>query len=226
MPVSILLSVYWFDFLCMNCSSAMNMVDFLAVIPFYLALVLDRMEDLKLIGKAGKIIRLVRVLRIMRIFKLARHFAGLASLVETMNEAYKEMGLLLLLLAFSSFIFAMLVYFNEKDNEEPWTLFDGMLWSVMTISTVGSDASQPSSTFGKFFGGVCPIMGIFILSLPVPIIVNSFVSCYRNRKWRAEVRQKKEERMSEKRRSDIEYTKQNLVTNILEIQNKITATKL
>ena len=214
------------DVMCIDCSSAMNMVDFLAVIPFYVTLVLDQMEDVKIIGKAGKIIRLVRVLRIMRIFKLVRHFAGLSSLAETMHEAYKELGLLFLMLAFSSFVFAMLVYFNEKDNEEPWTLFDGMLWSVMTISTVGSDASQPTSTFGKFFGGVCPIMGIFILSLPVPIIVNSFVSCYRNRIWRTEVRQKKEERMSEKRKSDILHTKQNLVKNLFEIQSKITATKL
>ena len=50
---------------------------------------------------AGKIIRLVRVMRIMRIFKLVRHFAGLQSLIYTLNQAYKELGLLLLLIAVS-----------------------------------------------------------------------------------------------------------------------------
>ena len=35
----------------------------------------------------GKIIRLVRVMRIMRIFKLVRHFAGLQSLIYTLNQA-------------------------------------------------------------------------------------------------------------------------------------------
>ena len=50
----------------------MNMVDLFAITPFYLTLALDSMEDLTIIGKAGKLIRLVRVLRIMRIFKLAR----------------------------------------------------------------------------------------------------------------------------------------------------------
>ena len=40
-------------------------------------------------------------MRIMRIFKLVRHFAGLQSLIYTLNQAYKELGLLLLLIAVS-----------------------------------------------------------------------------------------------------------------------------
>ena len=201
---------------------AMNMVDLLALIPFYLTLVLEQMEDIYMIGKTGKIIRLVRVLRIMRIFKMVRHFAGLQSLAYTMQEAYKELGLLLMLVTFSAFIFSIIVYFNEKDSEVPFTLFDGMLWSVMTISTVGSDANQPTSSFGVFFGGLCPIIGVFILSLPVPIVVNSFVTCYRNRIWRDEVRQKKDERMAERRKSDMLHIQQNFVKNLIGLQKNIT----
>ena len=40
-------------------------------------------------------------MRIMRIFKLVRHFAGLQSLIFTLNQAYKELGLLLLMIAVS-----------------------------------------------------------------------------------------------------------------------------
>ena len=39
----------------------MNMVDLLAIIPFYLTLVLDQLEDLQIIAKAGKTVRLIRV---------------------------------------------------------------------------------------------------------------------------------------------------------------------
>ena len=67
-------------------------------------------------GKAGKIVRLVRVMRIMRIFKLVRHFAGLQSLIYTLNQAYKELGLLMLLVGVAVLTFASLVYFAEKDN--------------------------------------------------------------------------------------------------------------
>ena len=64
----------------------MNLVDLFAILPFYITLVLDSMEDMRIIGKAGKLVRLVRVLRIMRIFKLVRHFAGLQSLIYTLNQ--------------------------------------------------------------------------------------------------------------------------------------------
>ena len=39
----------------------MNMIDFLAIVPFYLSLLLEGLEDFQIIGKTGKIIRLVTI---------------------------------------------------------------------------------------------------------------------------------------------------------------------
>ena len=47
---------------------------------------------------------------------------------------------------------------------------------------------------GKLIGGVCALSGTFILTLPIPIVVNSFAGYYKNRLWRNEVAQKKRER--------------------------------
>ena len=44
----------------------MNMIDFFAIIPFYLSLLLEGLEDFEIIGKAGKIIRLVKVGHVLR----------------------------------------------------------------------------------------------------------------------------------------------------------------
>ena len=63
-------------------------------------------QDFEIMGKAGKIVRLVRVMRIMRIFKLVRHFAGLQSLIYTLNQAYKELGLLMLLVGVAVLTFS------------------------------------------------------------------------------------------------------------------------
>ena len=73
----------------------MNIVDFICLIPFYISLLLEGLEDVEIVGKAGKIIRFLKVLRIFRVYKMFKHFAGLQSLLYTLQQAYKELGLLL-----------------------------------------------------------------------------------------------------------------------------------
>ena len=72
----------------------LNFVDFLAIAPFFLALLLEEFQDLEIIGKAGKLIRIMRLMRILRIFKMVRHFVGLQSLFYTIYQAYKVYGIL------------------------------------------------------------------------------------------------------------------------------------
>ena len=73
----------------------MNLVDFIALLPFFISMILEELEDYQIIGKAGKIIRLMKVMRIFRVYKLFRHFAGLQSLLYTLQQAYKELGLVM-----------------------------------------------------------------------------------------------------------------------------------
>ena len=63
----------------------------------------------------------------------------------------------------------------------------------MTITTVGYDL-YPKTLLGKLTGGFCALSGVFILTLPIPIVVNSFATFYNNRLWRNEVEQKKKEK--------------------------------
>jgi len=117
----------------------MNWVDFLALIPFYANLFLQQLDDIEILAKAGKTVRLLRVLRIIRIFKLIRHFAGLQSLVSTVFEAYKELQLLMFLVMVCELVFAVLLFYAEKedslstptisthDNNSTWSFLDKIL---------------------------------------------------------------------------------------------------
>ena len=153
-------------------------------------------------------------MRILRIFKLVRHFAGLQSLFHTLQQAYQELGLLLVLVAVAILTYSSLVYFAEKDPDRSglnctdltrkivpmerdpcysWTFIESFWWGLMTLTTVGYDLN-PKTLLGKLVGGFCALSGVFILTLPIPIVVNSFAMYYKNRLWRTEVNAKKRER--------------------------------
>lgn len=93
-----------------------------------------------------------------------------------------------------------LVYFAERD-EGIWSFVDSFWFALMTLTTVGYDLN-PVTMLGKVTGGFCALLGVFILTLPIPIVVNSFASYYKNRLWRNEVAMKKRQRILEKQQRD------------------------
>ena len=80
-----------------------------------------------------------------------------------------------------------MTYFVEKEGSQ-WTFLDSFWYSLMTLTTVGYEL-QPQSTSGKLVGGLCALLGIFILTLPLPIVVNSFSTIYKNRSGRSRTKQ-------------------------------------
>ena len=49
----------------------LNVVDLLAILPYFAGYLLDELKDTAVIGRAGKVIRLIRVMRILRVFKVS-----------------------------------------------------------------------------------------------------------------------------------------------------------
>ena len=106
-------------------------------------------------------------MRILRIFKLVRHFAGLQSLLFTLRQAYKELGLLMLLVAVAILTFSSLVYFAEKEGFDSgatdvnkWTFVESFWWGLMTITTVGYDLDP------KTFLGMLSNCSILVFKSP------------------------------------------------------------
>merc|ERR1719394_350262 len=160
----------------------LNLVDLLAILPYFVSFVMEELKDTLVIGRAGKVLRLVR------------HFNGLQSLLSTLKQAYKELGLLMVLVSVCVLTFSSLIYFAEKDAANKWSFMDSFWWGLMVLTTVGYGARAPHTFAGQIIGGFCALIGVFILALPVPIVVNSFASNYKNRVWRNEVMMRKQER--------------------------------
>jgi len=172
----------------------LNIIDLLAILPYFLGFLLEGFKDSLMIGRAGKVLRLVRVMRILRVFKLVRHFAGLQSLLSTLAQVYKEITLLMCLVLVSVLTFSSLIYFAEKGSASNWSFFDSLWWGLMSITTAGNGENIPQTGAGKVIGGAATLFGVFVLALPVPIILNTFTWNYKNRVWKNEVNNKKAER--------------------------------
>ena len=48
----------------------LNVIDILAILPYYFGFILEGMKDTLVVGRVGKVLRLVRVMRILRVFKV------------------------------------------------------------------------------------------------------------------------------------------------------------
>ncbi|XP_034032215.1 potassium voltage-gated channel subfamily C member 1b isoform X2 [Thalassophryne amazonica] len=173
-----------FDFI----RNALNIIDFVAILPFYLEVGLRGLSS-----KAAKdvlgFLRVVRFVRILRIFKLTRHFVGLRVLGHTLRASTNEFLLLIIFLALGVLIFATMIYYAERIGANPndpraseHTHFRnipiGFWWAVVTMTTLGYGDMYPQTTSGMLVGALCALAGVLTIAMPVPVIVNNFGMYY------------------------------------------------
>ncbi|XP_023804897.1 potassium voltage-gated channel subfamily C member 1 isoform X3 [Oryzias latipes] len=168
--------------------SALNIIDFVAILPFYLEVGLSGLSS-----KAAKdvlgFLRVVRFVRILRIFKLTRHFVGLRVLGHTLRASTNEFLLLIIFLALGVLIFATMIYYAERIGADPddptasaHTNFKnipiGFWWAVVTMTTLGYGDMYPETWSGMLVGALCALAGVLTIAMPVPVIVNNFGMYY------------------------------------------------
>ena len=91
-----------------------------------------------------------------------------------LKESYKELLLLVVLLAIAATIFGHIIYFAEILTDEFLTIPYALWWAVITMTTVGYGDFKPVSTQGYIVGCACAVCGILVIAIPVPVIVNNF----------------------------------------------------
>jgi potassium voltage-gated channel Shab-related subfamily B protein 1 len=130
---------------------ALNFIDLLAIMPYYISLFL--MESKKKIGEEDeyetfrKVVQVFRLMRILRVFKLGRHSRGLQSLGYTLTNSYKELGLLVMFLAMGVLIFSSLAFFAEKEDNPMFSSIPHTFW--WAIITVSNSSFPNSDLFEK-----------------------------------------------------------------------------
>ncbi|XP_056294295.1 potassium voltage-gated channel subfamily D member 3 isoform X2 [Pseudoliparis swirei] len=154
--------------------SVMSVIDVVAILPYYIGLVMSNNEDV-----SGAFVTL-RVFRVFRIFKFSRHSQGLRILGYTLKSCASELGFLLFSLTMAIIIFATVMFYAEKgSSSSKFTSIPASFWyTIVTMTTLGYGDMVPKTIAGKIFGSICSLSGVLVIALPVPVIVSNFSRIY------------------------------------------------
>ncbi|OCT66810.1 potassium voltage-gated channel subfamily D member 1 [Xenopus laevis] len=159
---------------CKFMRSVMSIIDVVAIMPFYIGLVMPENENV-----SGAFVTL-RVFRVFRIFKFSRHSQGLRILGYTLKSCASELGFLLFSLTMAIIIFATVMFYAEKGTSKTkFTSIPAAFWyTIVTMTTLGYGDIVPDTIAGKIFGSICSLSGVLVIALPVPVIVSNFSRIY------------------------------------------------
>jgi len=143
--------------------SFFGVVDLLAILPTYLAILLPGAQSLV-------VIRTLRVLRIFRILRLAEFVGEARVLSIALRSARRKVIIFLVgVLSVVSFVGAIL-YLVEGEAAGYTSIPMAMYWAVVTLTTVGYGDIVPFTAVGKTLASLIMILGYGVIAVPTGIV--------------------------------------------------------
>jgi voltage-gated potassium channel len=186
-------SYSWYRALLKYVFQPLNIIDLVAIIPFYVTYIVDG-------GSSLSIIRILRLARIIRLIKggKGKFTKGLKILQNTLVQS-APMNFFLLCIAIIMFIICGAIeylleggefkvtadypkgaYYRQNllnTHQEPTpfeSVLHGLYWSIVTSTTVGYGDFYPTSPGGRIFACACTFLGIIAIAMPVTVLGTHF----------------------------------------------------
>lgn len=138
---------------------------------------------------ASAILHFTMIIGVLRVFRAARHYRGVRELWYAIRASFREVWLLSMFVTIGVLIFGILFYCAELLYEDHVdNVFFGFWWALITMTTVGYGDVVPHQLIGYVVAAVCALVGLVVISLPIPFIAHNFrlYYGYRNRTCRLE----------------------------------------
>eukprot|EP01065_Artemidia_motanka_P016499 TRINITY_DN20164_c0_g1_i1.p1 TRINITY_DN20164_c0_g1~~TRINITY_DN20164_c0_g1_i1.p1 ORF type:complete len:638 (+),score=135.42 TRINITY_DN20164_c0_g1_i1:98-2011(+) len=190
------------------CRHPLNVIDFAAIVPYYLSLVLRLISGGSGGGSDGLVIlRVVRLTRVFRVFKLSKYDEGVQVVAQSLRRSTDALSLLIFLTALAMVLFGSTIFYAEQSaatwnaTSRVWTrkpeyggpsekhkinsIPIGFWWCLVTLTTVGYGDMFPVTLFGYIVGVLAMMAGLLIVAFPIIIIGANFTEArlqYKDRK--------------------------------------------
>lgn len=183
-----------FESRCSFVLAPMNIVDLLAILPWYIELVAGSSG-----GEVLRVLRVMRVVRVFRVFKVGDMKSKLDVFGLCMSNSVEALKLLVFFFSIAVLIFSSLefyaergvrtevegddgtelVYIRSDGSESPFTsIATTFWWAIVTMTTVGYGDVFPVETAGKAVATLAMLLGILVLALPLSVIGSNFTDAY------------------------------------------------
>lgn len=145
-------------------TSAVGIVDFLAILPFWFGFLLP--ADVKVL----------LVFRVIRFLKIARYSPAMRSLLSVIYSERRALFGCVVILFGMTLITASVMHLAEGrvQPDKLGTIPDAMWWAIVTLGTIGYGDVVPITPIGKLIAAVSIFLGLIMVALPVGIIANAF----------------------------------------------------
>jgi voltage-gated potassium channel len=159
--------------------TAMPIIDLLAILPFYLPMIIP--IDLRFL-------RILRLFRIFRVFKMGRYFEAFQMIANVIKAKKEELFItvfmVMIMLIFASSL--MYIVENSVQPENFSSIPSAMWWGVATLTTVGYGDVYPITPLGRCLGAIISLLGIGLFALPTGFLASGFAEEVQKRRQQQE----------------------------------------
>jgi voltage-gated potassium channel len=146
--------------------SPSTLIDFLAIVPFFLEVFLHHLLDL----------RFLRIFRLSRLLKLTRNSDATATLFKVVAREWPVMSASAFIMGLLLVLTASLGYLLEHDAQPDKyeNIPQSIYWAVITLASVGYGDISPVTPVGRAMTSILALLGIGIFAIPAALLASAF----------------------------------------------------
>lgn len=143
--------------------SFFGIVDLIAILPTYLAMVLAGTQYLA-------VIRLVRLVRMFRILKMVRYVGEGEVLLHALKRSRPKITVFLLCVFIITTVMGTVLYLVEDEAAGFTSIPTSIYWAIVTVTTVGYGDISPQTPLGQIIASIGMLTGYAIIAVPTGIV--------------------------------------------------------
>jgi len=152
--------------------SFFGVVDLVAVLPTYLALVLPGAQTLL-------VVRALRLLRVFRVLKLAEFLREATVLRRALVASRRKIGVFFGAVLVLVLLLGSLIYLVEGEENGFTSIPISIYWAIVTLTTVGYGDLAPQTALGRMVASVVMLLGYAIIAVPTGIVTGEMLGARR-----------------------------------------------